>query len=126
MTGLSTALPALSSPTSLQPALPGYVPGGESLLSAVAQEVVNHRSVPWPMLLFPTLFTPRTGSALSITFRGGTRGWLRHPKSGWHPRCRLLRVSQDKVLCLTAAAREITAYKYSCLLKATSLGCILK
>lgn len=113
---LQTCIPAVP------PALPGYVPGSHSLiLSAAVQEVVNHRSAPGQGCLLPTVFTPRAGSALPVTFKGSAWGQPRHPKSSclW---CLLPRVPWDKAFCSNAAASETAAYKYSCLLKATSSG----
>lgn len=72
-------------------------------------------------------FTPCAGSTPPVSFRGSTRVWARHPESGQHPQCLLPWVLQDKAFCSDAAAGEIAAYRYSCLLKAApSLGCILK
>lgn len=90
------------------------MPGSHSLiLSAAVQEVVNHRSAPGQGCLLPTVFTPRAGSALPVTFKGSAWGQPRHPKSSclW---CLLLRVPWDKAFCSNTAASETAAYKYSC------------
>lgn len=73
--------------------------------------------------LLPTVFTPRAASTLSVTFKGSAWGQAGHSKSSCA--CCLL-LPSDKAFCSNTAASETAAYKYSCLLKATSSGWICK
>lgn len=106
--------------TDLHPWLPpGYVPGSHSLIPpAAVQEAVSHRSALAKAAPSNSVHTPCCIYSVCHLQRQ-CLGPSRTPQIQLSPACCLL-LPWDKAFRSNTAASETAAYKYSCLLKATS------